>query len=154
MLRIEDPILIIGDIHGQMMDLLKILHLGGSPLKNKYLFLGDYVDRGIYSVEVMILLFAFKLNFPDKVFLLRGNHECRQMTTYFTFRGECLHKFDNEVYDRAMESFDCMPLSALVNDSFLSLHGGLSPDLIVIEDIEKLYRFTEPPKGGAFCDIL
>ncbi|CAG9324134.1 PPP3CA_9 [Blepharisma stoltei] len=154
LLRIDDPLLIIGDIHGQFFDLLKVLEMGGSPTKNKFLFLGDYVDRGIYSIEVVILLYSLKLNFPDRVFLIRGNHECRILTTYFTFRAECLNKYDLEIYDRFLESFDCLPLAALVNDSFITCHGGLSPDLEVLDDIDLIYRFNEPPKTGAFCDIL
>ncbi len=85
-MKVHDPITVVGDIHGQYYDFEKILDLGGMPAKggevaqNKYLFLGDYVDRGGFSVEVIILLYAFKLNFPNEVLLLRGNHECRQMT--------------------------------------------------------------------------
>ena len=73
----NDPLTVVGDIHGQYYDFLKILELGGTPRKNKYLFLGDFVDRGSFSIEVLILLFSIKVCFKDKVFFLRGNHECR-----------------------------------------------------------------------------
>ncbi|CAG9311281.1 PPP3CA_2 [Blepharisma stoltei] len=154
LLRIEDPVLIIGDVHGQFYDLLKILEMGGSPTKNKFLFLGDYVDRGHFSIEVVILLYCLKLNFPDRVFLIRGNHECMAMTSYFSFRAECMAKYDLEVYERFLESFDCLPLAALVNDSFIACHGGLSPEIELIDDIDLIFRFSEPPKTGAFTDLL
>lgn len=154
LIRIQDPVLVIGDVHGQLFDLIRILELGGSPVKNKYLFLGDYVDRGVFSLECVILLYSLKLNFPDRVFLLRGNHECRQLTAYFTFRQECIHKYDSEVYDRIMDSFDCLPVAAVVNENFFTVHGGLSPQLEELTDIDQIYRFEEPPKDGIYCDML
>ena len=132
MLRVTDPVNVIGDIHGQYYDFLKILELGGTPRKNKYLFLGDYVDRGSFSIEVLILLYAIKICFKDKVFFLRGNHECRQMTNFFNFKAECLYKYDQEVYDMFMDSFDLFPLCAIVNEKFIALHGGLSPLLLSV----------------------
>ena len=69
------------------------------------LFLGDYVDRGPYSTEVVLFLYALKLTHPSKVLLLRGNHECRQLTTHFTFRDECISKYDEELYELILESF-------------------------------------------------
>jgi serine/threonine-protein phosphatase 2B catalytic subunit len=98
LLELRDPLTIVGDIHGQYYDLLKILELGGDPEKNRYLFLGDYVDRGAFSIEALILLYSLKVCYPKNVFLLRGNHECLQLTTHFNFREECLAKFDQEIY--------------------------------------------------------
>lgn len=88
MISIKDPITIVGDIHGQYFDLVKLLEpeVGGDPTDNTYLFLGDYVDRGNFSVEVMSLVLAIKISFPKTVFMLRGNHECRQLTSFFNFR--------------------------------------------------------------------
>ena len=95
------------------------------------LFLGDYVDRGDFSIEVLIYLFSLKINYPNDVVLLRGNHESRAMTEHFTFRDEVLDKYDEdlELYDLFMESFDCMPISCDVNGDYLCMHGGVSPDL-------------------------
>lgn len=105
-------------------------------------FLGDYVDRGIQCIEVLQYLMALKILFPKKVTLLRGNHETRSMTSYFTFRQECLEKYDVETYDTIMEMFDSLPLMATVNDLYLCVHGGISPELFQLEDVnQKINRF-------------
>lgn len=116
--------------------------------------MGDYVDRGIYAVEVILTIYSLKINFPNHIFLLRGNHECRQMTSYHYFREECLQKYDQEIYDLIMESFDRMPMACIINGQFLALHGGLSPDLQSCYDLNKYDRFAEPPQKGTLCDIL
>ena len=87
------------------------------------------MDRGSFSVEVVLLIYTIKMTFEGTVFLLRGNHECRQMTSFFNFRTECLYKYDQETYELFMETFDALPISCLVNGKFLALHGGISPDL-------------------------
>ena len=89
--------------------------------------MGDLVDRGCFSIEVLLLLYALKINYPKKILILRGNHESETMTTFFTFRTEAIYKYDEEVYNRAIESFKNLPLACLVNGTFLALHGGLSP---------------------------
>ncbi len=132
----------------------EIFKLGGDPSKSKYLFLGDYVDRGSYAVEVILTLYALKINFPNSVFMLRGNHECRQMTSFHCFRDECLKKYDQEIYDLIMDSFDRLPIACIINGQFLALHGGISPDFLNILDINKYNRFEEPPQVGSICDIL
>eukprot|EP01017_Pseudomicrothorax_dubius_P035535 TRINITY_DN4990_c0_g1_i1.p1 TRINITY_DN4990_c0_g1~~TRINITY_DN4990_c0_g1_i1.p1 ORF type:complete len:491 (-),score=141.73 TRINITY_DN4990_c0_g1_i1:204-1676(-) len=152
--QLQDPLTVVGDIHGQYYDLVKIMEIGGNADTTKYLFLGDFVDRGSFSIEVLILLFALKTNYVDTMYFLRGNHECRQMTTFFNFRTECLYKYDQEIYDLFMEAFDCLPLSCIVNGKFIAVHGGLSPELKTIEDVNKLDRFKEPPRHGIFCDLL
>lgn len=153
-MSLQDPVTVVGDLHGQFYDMVKMLDVGGSPETTKYLFLGDYVDRGSFSVEVVLLLYSLKLNFPATIFMLRGNHECRQMTAFFNFRAECLYKYDLETYDLFMDTFDALPISCLVNEKFLALHGGLSPELRTLADLKGLHRFTEPPRVGLFCDIL
>jgi serine/threonine-protein phosphatase 2B catalytic subunit len=153
-LSVSDPITIVGDVHGQYYDLLKVLELGGCPETHKYLFLGDYVDRGSFSVEIIILLYAIKLNYPKTFLLLRGNHESRQMTSFFNFRQECLVKYDQEVYDLVMESFDRMPLCCVLNNNFFAVHGGISPGMASLSDLDKVYRRAEPAKEGLICDLL
>ena len=120
----------------------------------KLLFLGDFVDRGPFSVEIAVLLYSLKLNFPKKVFLIRGNHESRMMTTHFTFRDEILCKYDEEVYDALIESFECLPLACTVNDKYFCVHGGLSPKLKRIEEINSIVRFSEIPEKNLYCDLL
>ena len=144
----------MGDVHGQFYDVKEIFRLGGNPEQSKFLFLGDYVDRGSYGVEIVVTLFSLKICFPNAVFLLRGNHECRQMTSYHNFREECIQKYDQEVYELVMEAFDCLPVAAVVNGHFLAVHGGISPEIKNVLDLNRLERVKEPPQMGALCDFL
>lgn len=144
-----------------MFDMISMLdefipYLDGEEGKDKkILFLGDYVDRGIRGVEVLIYLMVLKINYPNKVIMLRGNHESRNMTETFTFREECIYKYDQEVYDSFMDMFDSFPISSVVNGLYLCMHGGISPELYEVEDLNnKINRFQEPPSVGLLCDIL
>ncbi|CAF1109620.1 unnamed protein product [Rotaria sordida] len=155
MLRIKQPVTIVADIHGQFYDLLTILAAGGNPAETRYLFLGDYVDRGLFACECVFLLFALKINYPQNFNLLRGNHETRQMTKAFQFKMECEKKYGSRtLYKAFMQAFDTLPVCALIDSNFLCMHGGLSPDIRTLSDIENLDRFIETPHSGPLCDLL
>jgi len=154
LLVLDDPITVCGDIHGQFFDLLRLLEAAGDPEKTQYLFLGDYVDRGCFSTECVFYLLAHKIRYPKSFWMLRGNHECRNLTSYFNFKEECIYKYDEDIYDVVMNTFDCLPISAIINKKFLACHGGLSPDISNLDDISNIDRFQEIPREGAFCDLV
>lgn len=154
LIKVNDPVTIVGDIHGQYYDFLKVLEIGGDPSKTNYVFMGDYVDRGFFSIEVVLLCMCLKINYRTSFYMLRGNHECRQVTSYFNFKQECEVKYDIEIYEQFMEAFDCLPIACLINDKFFIVHGGISPELVDISTLNNINRFTESPKEGTLCDLL
>jgi serine/threonine-protein phosphatase PP1 catalytic subunit len=154
LLRLDPPIRVCGDLHGQFLDLLRVFELGGMPPESSYLFLGDYVDRGERSVEVIILLFALKLRFPRSIFLLRGNHESPEMTEVFGFADECRRKLDDQIWPHFLKAFDTLPIAALIGSSFFCVHGGLSPDLATPADVNQIIRPTEIHDSGLMSDLL
>ncbi|XP_055349067.1 serine/threonine-protein phosphatase 5-like [Paramacrobiotus metropolitanus] len=147
---------ICGDIHGQYYDLCNIFKLNGEPSEeNPYLFNGDFVDRGSFSMECIMTLFGYKLLYPDHFFLARGNHETDNMNSIYGFRGEVKAKYNEQAYQLFTEVFNLLPLSHLINRKVLVMHGGLfsQPD-VTLEDIRSIERNRQPPDSGLMCEIL
>ncbi|KAL0208527.1 hypothetical protein P9112_011114 [Eukaryota sp. TZLM1-RC] len=154
-INVHTPITVVGDIHGQFYDLLELFLIAGEAPDTKFLFLGDYVDRGFYSVETFLLLLSLKVRYPDRVFLLRGNHESRQITQVYGFYDECVRKYGSlNFYHLCVQVFDVLPLAALIDGKVFSVHGGLSPSLSTIDQIRAIDRQVEVPHDGLMCDLL
>ncbi|KAF9660802.1 hypothetical protein SADUNF_Sadunf19G0001500 [Salix dunnii] len=154
LLGLEAPIKICGDIHGQYSDLLRLFEYGGFPPDANYLFLGDYVDRGKQSLETICLLLAYKIKYPENFFLLRGNHECASINRIYGFYDECKRRFNVGIWRAFIDSFNCLPVAALIDEKILCMHGGLSPELNNLEQIRNLQRPTDVPDSGLLCDLL
>jgi serine/threonine-protein phosphatase 2A catalytic subunit len=152
---VEVPVTICGDIHGQFHDLLELFKIGGPCPDTNYLFMGDYVDRGYYSVETVSYLVAMKVRYPKRITILRGNHESRQITQVYGFYDECFRKYgSSNVWKTFTDLFDYFPITALVDNSIFCLHGGLSPMIETIDQVRELNRFQEVPHEGPMCDLL
>lgn len=157
------PVTIVGNLHGQFSDLLELLSLAGDPSQGSttnYLFLGSYIDRGYHSLETITLLLLFKILFPFRITLLRGNHESRQVTQVYGFYDECLrkHRFSSndgaEIWRYCCEVFEFLPLGALVDGRIFCVHGGLSPELPTLDSIRVLKRTQEIPSEGGMTDLV
>lgn len=149
------PVTVCGDVHGQFHDLMELFRIGGKSPDTNYLFMGDYVDRGYYSVETVTLLVALKVRYPERITILRGNHESRQITQVYGFYDECLRKYGNaNVWKFFTDLFDFLPLTALVDGQIFCLHGGLSPSIDTLDHIRALDRLQEVPHEGPMCDLL
>ncbi|KAJ9667570.1 sporulation-induced protein [Coniosporium apollinis] len=127
----------------------------GGNGKQNYVFLGDFVDRGYFSLETFTLLMCLKAKFPDRVTLVRGNHESRQITQVYGFYEECQQKYGNaSVWKACCQVFDFLALAAIVDGKVLCVHGGLSPEIRTLDQIRVVARAQEIPHEGAFCDLV
>eukprot|EP01059_Diplonema_ambulator_P018084 TRINITY_DN3024_c1_g3_i1.p1 TRINITY_DN3024_c1_g3~~TRINITY_DN3024_c1_g3_i1.p1 ORF type:complete len:311 (+),score=38.58 TRINITY_DN3024_c1_g3_i1:112-1044(+) len=152
---VQAPVTVCGDVHGQFHDLIELFKIGGRPPDTNYLFMGDYVDRGYHSVETLCLLLLLKIRYKDRLTILRGNHESRQITQVYGFYDECMRKYGRAtVWSQFTELFDYMPLTAVIQHSIFCLHGGLSPSLDTLDNIRQLERIQETPHEGPMCDLL
>ncbi|QDZ22330.1 serine/threonine-protein phosphatase [Chloropicon primus] len=156
LLRIRSPMRIVGDIHGQYEDLLRIFQYNGYPPESDYLFLGDYVDRGDCGLEVLLLLLCYKLKYPSKFFMIRGNHECSGISRIYGFHDEIKQKYGTgaKLFKTFTEVFNALPFAAIVGGKIFCIHGGLSPELRSMKQIESIKRPCEVPDYGMLCDFL
>ena len=139
--KTQSPITVLGDVHGDFDDVLQIFSIFGMPNECKYCFIGDFVDRGEKSVHTISLLLAFKVKYPDRVFLIRGNHEGYNMTSTYGFYDEIMKRFGDFLIWRAfIEVFCALPVGVLIDNNIFGIHGGLTPYLDTIEKLDSLNR--------------
>ena len=154
LIQTNAPICICGDTHGQYYDLLKIFEVCGFPPNQRYVFLGDYVDRANQSIETMCLMMCYKIKYPHDFFLLRGNHECASINRIYGFFDECKRRYSAKLWKNFAGMFNCLPVSALIEEQILCMHGGISPELYDLQQINKLARPCDVPDFGLMCDLL
>lgn len=149
-LQLKAPVKVFGDLHGQFGDLMRLFDEYGFPSTAgdityiDYLFLGDYVDRGQHSLETITLLLALKIEYPENVHLIRGNHEAADINALFGFRIECIERMgENDgiwAWTRFNQLFNYLPLAALIEKKIICMHGGIGRSIHSVEQIEKLER--------------
>lgn len=154
LVELSPPVKIVGDVHGQYSDLIRLFEMCGFPPAANYLFLGDYVDRGKQSLETILLLLCYKIKYPENFFLLRGNHECANVTRVYGFYDECKRRCNIKIWKTFIDVFNCLPIAAIVASKIFCVHGGLSPSLHAMEDIKRIQRPTDVPDYGLLNDLL
>jgi serine/threonine-protein phosphatase 5 len=151
----EPHITVCGDTHGQFYDVLNIFELNGFPSPtNPYLFNGDFVDRGSFSVEVILTFLLFKISCPECIYLTRGNHETKNMNRIYGFEGEVKAKYDEKIFDLFLEVFSHIPLAAVIEQKVFVTHGGIPVEPVTLDQIKAIKRGCEPPESGLMSDLL
>lgn len=155
--HITSPVQVVGDLHGALGDLMRILIKCGNPDNNKYIFLGDYVDRGEFSLEVITFLLALHIKYPCQITMLRGNHEFPDICSSYGFKDELNSTFGKES-ESAFEKFNMvfayLPLAAVLDESVLCVHGGIAPNLQSIDDIAQIKKPVFDSKDPLIENIL
>ncbi|ODV96732.1 hypothetical protein PACTADRAFT_84034 [Pachysolen tannophilus NRRL Y-2460] len=154
LIELSPPVKIVGDVHGQFNDLIRIFTKCGFPPAANYLFLGDYVDRGKQSLETILLLLCYKIKYPENFFLLRGNHECANVTRVYGFYDECKRRSNLKTWKVFIDTFNTLPIAAIVASKIFCVHGGLSPVLNSMDEIRKIQRPTDVPDYGLLNDLV
>ncbi|KAM9911008.1 hypothetical protein OXX80_000574 [Metschnikowia pulcherrima] len=154
LLELSPPVKVVGDVHGQYSDLIRIFTKSGFPPSTNYLFLGDYVDRGKQSLETILLLLCYKIKYPENFFLLRGNHECANVTRVYGFYDECKRRCNIKTWKSFIDTFNTLPIAAIVAGKIFCVHGGLSPVLNSMDEIRNIARPTDVPDFGLLNDLL
>lgn len=154
LLELKSPITVVGDIHGNYFDMLRIFEAKGYPPETNFLFLGDYVDRGPYGLETFCLVMAFKIKFKDNFFILRGNHESRTMGGTYGFYNECSAKASERIWKHICSVFDYLPIAAIINNKTFCSHAGISPHIKSLEDIDNVKRPTDVYESPIITDLV
>ncbi|OQE47543.1 hypothetical protein PENCOP_c001G06043 [Penicillium coprophilum] len=154
LLDLPAPVKIVGDIHGQYIDLIRVFEMCGFPPESKYLFLGNYIGHGKQMLETILLLLCYKLKYPNNVFLLRGNHECAGVSRIGSLYDECKWRCNVKMWKVFVDTFNCLPIAAIISDKIFCVHGGLSPTLLHMDDIRSIARPTDIPDHGLLTDLL
>ena len=146
-IHMDGPITFVGDLHGQFFDMLEIFETAGQVPDTKYVFMGDYVDRGHHGVEIVSYLFLLKLLYPTRIVILRGNHESASVSNKHGFYLECESKYGSTiVWKEIVETFNYLPLVCIVNNGIMAVHAGLSPHVSTLDEIRcKVDRFMDIP---------
>lgn len=154
LIELSPPVKIVGDVHGQYADLIRMFEMCGFPPQANYLFLGDYVDRGKQSLETILLLLCYKIKYPENFFLLRGNHECANVTRVYGFYDECKRRTNIKTWKTFIDVFNALPIASIVASKIFCVHGGLSPSLQSMDDIRRIQRPTDVPDYGLLNDLV
>ncbi|RLV90189.1 Serine/threonine-protein phosphatase PP-Z1 [Spathaspora sp. JA1] len=154
LLELSPPVKVVGDVHGQYGDLIRIFTKCGFPPSTNYLFLGDYVDRGKQSLETILLLLCYKIKYPENFFILRGNHECANVTRVYGFYDECKRRCNIKTWKLFIDTFNTLPIASIVAGKIFCVHGGLSPVLNSMDEIRNIARPTDVPDFGLLNDLL
>jgi len=151
---IPAPVTICSNIHGQFSDLLELFRVSGDITVTNYVFLGGYVSIGPDSVQVIELLLCLKLKYPEKITLIRGKHETRNISQVYGFFQEIEVKYSSpDAWKMLMDLFDYLPIGALINERIFCVSSGLSPELDTLDQIRLIDRKQEIPYEGGLCDL-
>lgn len=155
LLRLNGPIVVVGDIHGHLFDLYLILRRYGLPPEVNYLFLGDIVDRGEFSIQTVCLIMTLKVKYPKNVYIIRGNHEFRGPSKRGGFYSECEVIYPKtDIYEVYMRAFDQLPLAATINNRIFCIHGGLVPGFTSVEQLEQIQKLSCDDPEGFIAGLL
>ena len=135
---------------------MELFKIGGDIPNTNYLFLGNYINKGFNSVECISLLICLKVRYPHRIYLIRGNHENRDISQIYGFYNECLQKYGNiNIWKYFIELFNFLPLTAVIDSQIFCVHGGLSPSIDILDHVNThIDRFQEIPIEGAMCDLV
>ena len=153
-LKLKAPITICGDIRGNFTSLKKVFELSGEPKDKNYVFLGNYINRGHNSLECLCLLLAYKIKYKDTFNILRGHYDDEHLCKNYGFEEECQKKTTSKIYEQITALLDCLPLAATLEDKIFLVHGGISPQLKTLAQIDEIQRPIVVPEEGLVCDLI